>query len=491
MKKSYKIFALALFSFLIVHCTLTIDNCFSQWQTDVRLTNQPDSSLTYIVSSRWNVATNGSVIHLVWFDTRDGNKEIYYKRSTDGGINWGIDTRLTNAPNDSWMPSIAVSGLLVHVIWQDKRYYSPQHEICYKRSTDGGITWEADIRLTNDTSGTSYCSVTATGLFVHVMFHDNRTGSWQIYYKRSTDGGITWGNDTRLSNTSANSYYPSVSVSGSTVHVVWLDTRDGNNEIYYKRSTDGGSTWGVDTRLTNDPATSSGASIAVFGSNVHVVWCDNRNGNYEIYYKFSIDAGINWDVDTRLTNDPALSQYQSLSVSGATVNVIWTDNRDGNSEIYFKQSTNSGLSWGEDTRLTNDPALSSFPSMTVSGSIVHVVWTDTRDGNMEIYYKRNPTGNVGIQNISSEIPKEFKLMQNYPNPFNQSSIINFQCAIKSNVTLKIFDVSGREVATLVNEELQPGTYEIMFNGSILSSGVYFYRLTAGKFTDTKKMLMIK
>ncbi|MCX6162600.1 MAG: exo-alpha-sialidase, partial [Ignavibacteriae bacterium] len=392
---------LAVFVLIICNLTFNIDNCICQWQPDVRLTNQSDSSFTYFASGgRWNVAANGSVVHVVWCETRDGNKEIYYKRSTDSGINWGADTRLTNAAGDSWYPSISVSGLLVHVIWGDRRY-GPNQEICYKRSTDGGINWEADLRLTNDTSSTSFCSISSTGLFVHVMFHDNRTGNWQIYYKRSTDGGITWGNDNRLSNTSASSYYPSVSVSGFNVHVVWHDTRDGSSEIYYKRSTDGGINWSADTRLTNDPSLSSCAQIAVSGSNVHVIWYDNRNGNYEIYYKFSVDGGINWDVDTRLTNDPALSHYPCVAVLGSAIDVIWADTRDGNYEIYFKQSTNGGVSWGTDTRLTYDPAESSYPSIAVSGSVVHVVWTDNRDGNYEIYYKRNPTGNpIGIVPIN-------------------------------------------------------------------------------------------
>ena len=80
------------------------------------------------------------------------------------------------------------------------------------------------------------------------------TGTDEIYYKRSTDAGVNWGTDTRLTNNTADSWYPSVAVSGSVVHVVWDDNRDGNSEIYYKRSTDAGVNWGADTRLTNNTA---------------------------------------------------------------------------------------------------------------------------------------------------------------------------------------------------------------------------------------------
>jgi hypothetical protein len=120
------------------------------------------------------------------------------------------------------------------------------------------------------------------------------------------------------------------------------------------------------------------------------------------------------------------------------------------------------------------------------------VWLDERDGNYEIYYKRNPTGNpMGIVPISTEIPKEYKLMQNYPNPFNPSTVISFQLLVVGKVSLKVYDELGRELATLVNEKLNPGTYEVTFDGSKLTSGVYFYRLQSGEFTDTKRLVLLK
>ncbi len=189
----------------------------------------------------------------------------------------------------------------------------------------------------------------------------NVTVTDEIYYKRSTDGGLSWGTDTRLTNNSTGSYMPSVSASGSTVHVVWFDERDGNIEIYYKRSTDGGLSWGTDIRLTYNSAVSFYPSVSVLGSTVHVVWFDSRDGNYEIYYKRSTDGGLSWGTDIRLTNNSAGSYVPSFSVSGSAVHVVWYDDRDGNNEIYYKCSTDGGLSWGTDIRLTNNTAASCEP----------------------------------------------------------------------------------------------------------------------------------
>jgi hypothetical protein len=98
---------------------------------------------------------------------------------------------------------------------------------------------------------------------------------------------------------------------------------------------------------------------------------------------------------------------------------------------------------------------------------------------------------IGIQPISSEIPASFSLSQNYPNPFNPNSKIKFQIAKSGDAKLVVFDMLGREVATIVNENLNPGTYEVDFDGSKLSSGVYFYKLTAGSYSETRKMSLIK
>ena len=480
-----------LFTFLLSFLYFQISQ--AQWQPDLRLTNDPGLSFTTSYNNARCIASSGDTVHVVWYDNRSGgNYEIYYKRSTDGGISWGADTRLTNNVYYSSDPSISVSGSVVHVVWDDQR--DGNDEIYYKRSTDGGTIWGSDTRLTNDSSLSRNPCVTASGSVVFVVWNDYNT--LDIFYKCSTDGGISWGVDTQLTNDPGPSWYPAVSVSGSIVHVAWEEGRGGNANIYYKRSSDGGINWGLDTPLTNNDTTIyfGSPSLSISGSVVHVVWTDTRDHgmNYGVYYKSSTDGGISWNQETHITNNIAISYAPSVSVSGSGVHVVWYVNRDGNFEIYYNHSTDEGISWGIDTRLTNNSAYSAKPFVSVSGSVVHVVWMDLRDGNYEIYYKRNPTGNAtGIENSNSEIPKEFLLEQNYPNPFNPSTIIQYTIVSRKFVSLKIYDVLGNEIATLVNEEKPTGSYEVNFNSSQLSSGIYFYKLQAGSFVETKKMMLLK
>jgi len=98
---------------------------------------------------------------------------------------------------------------------------------------------------------------------------------------------------------------------------------------------------------------------------------------------------------------------------------------------------------------------------------------------------------IGIQQISNEIPRQFQLKQNYPNPFNPVTNIEFDIAKTSNVNLVIFNSIGQVVSTLVNQELRAGSYKYDFNASGLPSGSYFYRLTAGDFVKTNKMILVK
>ncbi len=98
---------------------------------------------------------------------------------------------------------------------------------------------------------------------------------------------------------------------------------------------------------------------------------------------------------------------------------------------------------------------------------------------------------VSVEEISSVIPQNFALAQNYPNPFNPSTKISWQSPVGSHQTLKVYDVLGNEVATLVDEFREAGRYEITFDASNLSSGIYFYRVQAGSFVETKKMILVK
>lgn len=150
----------------------------------------------------------------------------------------------------------------------------------------------------------------------------------------------------------------------------------------------------------------------------------------------------------------------------------------GNGETY--QTTDGGATWTPQYWGFN---VNRF--RYINDSLVYAV------GKTVYKYTTVP---IGINPISNQIPKEFMLHQNYPNPFNPSTRIKFEIpAISTEVQsqLNIYDALGREIAVLVNESLKPGIYETVWDDSNQPSGIYFYRLTAGKYSESKKMILIK
>ncbi len=365
------------------------------WESDQRLTRSETASQTSINFARSIAADGVGRVHLVWREDQDGSSEIYYKRSPDGGVSWGPAIRLTNASGRSDNPSIAVSGNTVAVAWWDER--TGAHQIWSKRSIDGGITWQPDVQITFSPGGGAYCSLAVREDKWHVVYVDGRDGHEEVYYTRSLDAGVNWSAPIRLSALPDSSYTPTAAVWQSNVYVAWTDTRHGGSqssleEEYFRRSTDGGATFEPEQRLTTDPpgspANSWAPSLAARDQYVWITWFDTRDGNFEIYTRRSIDGGVSWSSDTRLTTTAGQSQRPSIALLGQQLFISYWDNDTGNDEIYVLRSDDLGSTWQPPERLTFSAGSSSFSSTAAAKTGVHITWTDTRDGNTEVYYKR-------------------------------------------------------------------------------------------------------
>jgi len=483
-------------NFLTALITLLISNLvFAQWSSDVRLTNNTGASFTSGNNAK-NITIVGTVIHVVWYDARFGDTEIMYKRSTNSGTSWEPVVRLTNNTGASENPTIVSYGNNLHVVWQDLR--DGNHEIYYKVSTNAGTLWSGDTRLTNNIATSVNPAVSISVNTLTVVWNDDREGNNEIYFKRSTDGGYNWDPTVRITDNTSSSTNPSISALTDRIYIAWQDNRDGNNEIYYNYSTNTGTSWGADTRLTNNAASSKLPCISAEPGSpstlVHVVWQDDRDGNNEIYYRRSVINGTVWEPVQRITNSSGNSLAPAIITSSNNfVHLVWEDDRAaGIYGIYYNRSTNGGISWSSDLKLNTSTATARKPLIVRTSFEIHVVWQDNRDNDYEIYYKQNLVGNVTtITNTGNNVPDKYSLSQNYPNPFNPITNIEFSIPNAGITKLVIYDALGREVETLVNSELNPGTYSAVWDASKYNSGVYFYRLTTGNFTETKKMILVK
>lgn len=266
------------------------------------------------------------------------------------------------------------------------------------------------------------------------------------------------------------------------------DDRHGNGAIYYMRSADAGLSWGEEIRLTDEIADAWMPCIAASDTGVHVVWNDYRDGlGTEIYYKHSKDKGITWDLDTRLTNSPGEAFFPSITADGDMVHVTWFDNRLLTEEIFYNHSCDCGDCWNtDDSCLTNGDGFSSNPSIVAAGSAVHVVWTDYSDGNEDIYYKRNPTGNiaVGVDGmIAASYQQSFSV---FPNPASSSIHIrlNEKPTNESEVTIR--NIFGETMIT------RPSwNDEVNVDVSNLQNGLYLVEISTPGWQSACRKLVIR
>jgi hypothetical protein len=457
-----------------------------QWQSPQRLTYHEATSTTFL-NQAWCLAAQGDTVHIVWDDDAEGCWEVYTRSSYDGGVSWENVIRLSDSTADSQNGHLAVSTAYVHVVWRDEQHGTG--EIYYRRSSDSGLTWGPAARLTQDTSASVLPSITAVDSIIHLVWSDDRDGQSAIFYKRSRDHGMTWEADRRLSSGPLTALFPSVSATSSRVNVVWT----AGWEIYHLCSQDTGHTWGSEQRLTVDPAVSWFPSVAVSDTIVHVVWHDQRDGYIDVFYARSVDGGMSWQDDTNLTANDANSNIPCLAAADSMVHIAWYDNRDGNYEIYYKRSRDHGMTWQDDVRLTQDAAVSKAPCCAVSGTRVHVVWTDLRDGNWEIYYMQDPTGNAVTEDDMVRHSNDVRFL---PNPFRTLTTIHVGTGYGAgSVGIEIYDATGRLVRSfrpvpcaLCPARTWDGTDELRRD---LPAGVYFICIRSNGYTRTMPVVLIR
>ena len=356
-------------------------------------------------------------------------------------------------------------------------------EAGFFRSTNKGETWIA--ASSGLPSYIVYCiSIKDSNLFI---------GTTKGIFRSSNKGNTWLPENNGLAN-------PNV-IKAITVHNSDIFAA-GSTALY--KSTDNGESWNP---VNIEPASVGISSIMVDGENI---LAGAVNGIFR-----STDYGSKWEQANTGLSDQHITSLLSVNnklYAGTYLHGVFS-------------STNNGDKWSSVPLLSND----AVHSLAAYNTALFVVGTDygtkiftIKDSNLVSVYKSGLPSQISIYSLVfqdsilfagtyeksvwscpisdlitavekdvKEYSADFHLYQNYPNPFNPSTIIQYQVANSGHVSLKVYDILGREVKTLVNEEKSIGTYKVEFNGEELPSGVYFYRLHAGSFVSTKKFILIK
>lgn len=221
-----------------------------------------------------------------------------------------------------------------------------------------------------------------------------------------------------------------------------------------------------------------GSDGSLFFLDLNIGWIVGQNG-----IKKTTNGGLTWF-------DQYSSEYASLGsiyftdanhgwAVGNWFTGIWGAAGRRGMILY---TNNGGTTWNEQTTINHNLGGVYFPND-------HTGWAVGGGGT--ILHTTNGGVSFVEEEEIDEVPTEFLLSQNYPNPFNPSTKIKYSAPQASNVVIKVFDILGNEIATLMDEEKSVGNYELTWNAENLPSGVYFYQIKAGTFIQTKKMLLLK
>lgn len=334
-------------------------------------------------------------------------------------------------------------------------------------------------------------------LLCSVSRHSNNDPA-DVMFSRSTNGGLNWSSPIKInddSNTTKYQWFGTMSVApNGRIDVVWLDTRNSttgfNSALYYSNSKDGGITWSVNERISDffNPhvgwpqqqkmgdyfdmiSDSAGAFLA---------WAATFNGEQDVYFSRIIDPS--GPVPVELTNFSSYLNTNKVFLNWSTATEL--NNRGFEIERSLDKDEWRIIGFKEGKGTTSEPQQYSY-SDDISEITASKLYYRLKQIDYNGNYKYSEIVEVEIA------PKNFSLAQNYPNPFNPITSLQYAIGSRQFVTLKVYDLLGREIATLVNEEKPAGSYEVEFSAINLPGGVYFYQLKAGDFRETKKMILLK
>jgi len=360
------------------------------------------------------ILLSGFNIYVIWVDFVTGNDDIYFKRSTDGGASFGNIINLSNDLGDSYNFKVSLSGDYMYIVWQDETLgVNGTADIFFKRSTDSGASFGNTINLSNDTGDSTDPDMTSSNNGdINVVWRDDTAGTEQILYQRSNDNGDSFetglSEHLTLSNNTAikiDAIEPRVVSDKTNVYVLWSqgDFDQGLTDVFFKRSTDGGASFGNTINLSNNPnSQSSLPTLALLDNNVYTAWSDGPFNNGEVNYRKSTDGGASFGNTINLSNDTGDSIRPEIAVSGSNIFIVWQNQATKGDNVFFKRSTDRGSSFGDTINLSNSRGYSTNPEISVNNSSsVYTVWQNQVSNNTihDIFFRGSTDGGASFGNI--------------------------------------------------------------------------------------------
>jgi len=491
-----------------------------QWTTDgvpvcTAAGSQRDPTIT-------SDGSGGAII--VWWDNRIANIDIYAQRINASGIvQWTADgVRISTATTVQQLPNITSDGNHGAIIsWDEWNFNSGNMDIYAQRlDANGNAQWTTNgviISAALYTQQSSSIISDGSGGAI-IAWRDMRSNISSGFYAQriNASGAVLWTADGVAISTADGMNYVSLTSDGNGGAIFsWTDSRNGasNFNIYAQHLNDVGvAQWTLNGVAICTAAYSQQYQDIVSDGNggAIITWDDGRSasGTVDVYAQRINGSGlVQWTADGVPISTVAASHQRFPSITsdgnGGAI-IIWEDRRSlvTLADTYAQRINSSGVvQWTTNgVAISTATGLQEIPFIISDGNGGAIMtWRDSRNGgvsNYDIYIQQVGTNGV-LGNITTGVEEKpagihnLLLSQNYPNPFKQSTKIKYEIGSGQLVLLRVSDLSGKEIKTLVNKEQPAGSYEIDFDGSKMGSGTYIIELQAGLLRETKKMILLK
>lgn len=502
-----------------------------EWQPEVELPvfNSSHSQRGVLYNNMTVTSTGKIIIATVEVDpaiTSSGRNYLTY--SEDNGESW-LSPPVRFTPTDlavgGSVPKLAVDGNdNIFVVWTAK---IPNAVYCSIMDADLNIIVDS-VRVAGSleyNSFTTHVTVDKKNR-IHVMWHEGDIEKGDIvesYYSRSVDGGLSFETAQLISDDDGrHSAFPHAEfhrAKGDTLAIAWRDSISSDYEwdVLMVTSTNGGESWSEPFNVTDEQEFNSDPDVVIDDFNrIHIIFHKYPSAipfyNVHIRYGYSDDLGVTWKPSR--FRQISESNKRSFLTEGNDYDpernifwAVWKDERDYSDskpmgDIVVAYSTDRGDSWQSPEFATDwDTLAVGFKAgkLLKNGEYaLNYEVANVKDGLSRVFFRRRAVVTSAVANILIA-PSEFYLEQNYPNPFNPKTKIGFSIpstgyadySSSARTVLKVYDILGNEVANLFDENKSQGRYEVEFDASALASGVYFYRLQSGNFTQTKKLILLR
>jgi len=416
-------------------------------------------------------------VHIVWATMDNGsNFETYYHRLYESNLSW-VDYEVVSTIGG--LPTVTFSSNRVHV-----GYNTCDNTRAAKSRDRYNGSWQSPQEILSSNSYIEKLHAGSTKLFDFYYRYD---GVFKLCAKTRDLSGTTWSSEHVVYTGGDNTEILSVAnTADGKIHLVYCG--GGQNTVH---TTYDGSNWGDENIIS----TWGYPRISSTTNDLFVMWHREMQDLRYLQYDAIPSVPQNNQISFPLNQSPVLTWNANPEPDIAGYRVF-KEYKDSDGNVLFSGSELKSATTYSYTDNT-------FTANYKTGTDVAAYWVKAEDlnsyesgetshltGNGVSYYQQKI---VRHDKTEKTVIEEYGLSQNYPNPFNPSTEINYQIPSKGFVTLKVYDVLGNEVATLVNEWKEPGSYNAQFTTSEkqLASGMYFYTLNAGKFTDTKKFILLK